>query len=152
GMLTATAGTLMKSVMISSSPLALKPVSIPGLKGAVTVQYDAQDVPHIQCSQAVDCVAVQGYLQARDRWFPMDFLRHVAEGHLAELIGPSGLSSDLQLRTLFTTRAGHRLEDDLRQALAQDQKTLDLVTAFTAGVNAYIAQLKGPNGALPGEY
>lgn len=152
GMLTATAGNLTASVMISSSPLALKGGSIPGLKGAVTVQYDAQDIPHIQCSQAVDCVAVQGYLQARDRWFPMDFLRHVAEGHLAELIGPSGLSSDLLLRTLFTTRAGHRLEDDLRQALAGDQKTLDLLTAFTAGVNAYLTELKASNGALPGEY
>jgi penicillin amidase len=152
GTLTATAGNLTASVMISSSPVALKPVSIPGLKGAVTVQYDAQDVPHIQCTQAVDCVAVQGYLQARDRWFPMDFLRHVAEGHLAELIGTSGLSSDLQLRTLFTTRAGHRLEDDLRQALAQDQKTLDLLTAFTAGVNAYLTELKASKGALPGEY
>src|ERR1044071_6178659 len=106
GTLTATAGNLTASVMISSSPVALRPVSIPGLQGAVTVQYDAQDVPHIQCSQAVDCVAVQGYLQARDRWFPMDFLRHVAEGRLAELIGVDGLSQDVSLRTIFTTRAG----------------------------------------------
>jgi penicillin G amidase len=155
GTLTATAGNLTASVMISSSPLALKPVSIPGLKGAVTVQYDAQDVPHIQCSQADDCVAVQGYLQARDRWFPMDFLRHVAEGHLAELIGPSGLSSDLQLRTLFTTRDGQRLESALRAAAEADpdHKTLDLLTAYTAGVNAYLNQLKAAPGAvLPGEY
>src|SRR5215470_13927831 len=46
GTLTATAGNLTASVMISSSPVALKSVSIPGLKGPVTVQYDAQDVPH----------------------------------------------------------------------------------------------------------
>jgi penicillin amidase len=155
GMLTATAGNLTASVKIASSPAALKPVSIPGLKGAVTVQYDAQDVPHIQCTQAVDCIAVQGYLQARDRWFPMDFLRHVAEGHLAELIGSSGLSSDLQLRTLFTTRDGQRLESALRVAAEADpdHKTLDLLTAYTAGVNAYLAQLKATPGAvLPGEY
>jgi penicillin G amidase len=156
GMLTATAGNLTASVMISSAPAALAPKSIPGLKGAVTVQYDAQDVPHIQCTQAVDCIAVQGYLQARDRWFPMDFLRHVAEGHLAELIGPDGLSSDVQLRTLFTTRDGQRLESALKAAAQADpdpaHKTFDLLTAYTAGVNAYINELKAGTGVLPGEY
>jgi penicillin amidase len=154
GTLTATAGGLTASVMISSSPKDLGAKGIPGLKGPVSVQYDAQDVPHIHCTQAVDCVAVQGYLQARDRWFPMDFLRHVAEGRLAELIGTSGLSSDLQLRTIFTTRGGNRLEDELRQALNADAdpKTLNLLTAFTAGVNAYLSELKASHGALPGEY
>lgn len=152
GTLTATAGNLSAMVKITASPPALATKSIPGLKGPVTVQYDAQDVPHIQCTQAVDCIAVQGYLQARDRWFPMDFLRHVAEGHLAELIGSDGLSSDVQLRTLFTTRDGQRLESALTQAAAGDPKTLDLLTAFTAGVNAYLNELKASKGALPGEY
>ena len=154
GTLTATAGSLTASVMVSSGPAALPGKSIPGLKGPVTVQYDAQDVPHIQCTQAVDCIAVQGYLQARDRFFPMDFLRHVAEGHLAELIGPDGLSSDVQLRTIFTTRDGQRLEDALTAAAAADAdpKTFALLTAYTAGVNAYLTELKTSNGALPGEY
>lgn len=154
GTLTATAGNLTASVTIASGPSALPNKSIMGMKGPVTVQYDAQDVPHIQCTQAVDCIAVQGYLQARDRFFPMDFLRHVAEGHLAELIGPDGLSSDVQLRTIFTTRDGQRLEDALTAAAAADTdpKTFTLLTAYTAGVNAYLSELKTSNGALPGEY
>lgn len=149
--LTAVTGRLSTSVQIASSPAPLTARTIPGLTAPVTVQYDAEDVPHIQCAQAADCLAVQGYLQARDRWFPMDFLRHVARGHLAELIGPDGLSSDVQLRTLFTTRDGKRLEVELVKAI--DPATKALVTAFVAGVNAYITELKAtPGTRLGNEY
>ncbi|HEX2689539.1 MAG TPA: penicillin acylase family protein [Kofleriaceae bacterium] len=145
--LTATAGELQASVQIQSSPVA---IAIPNLTAPVTVQYDAQDIPHIRCAALIDCIAVQGYIQARDRWFPMDFLRHVARGKLAELIGVDGLSQDVQLRTMFTTRAGHRLEDDL--AASQDPATRALLTAFAGGINAYLHELQAHKGALPGEY
>ncbi len=145
-------GTTPSLAAPSGAPGASDRVAIAGLTAPVSVQYDAHDIPHIQCSQAVDCIAVQGYLQARDRWFPMDFLRHVAEGRLAELVGADGLSSDVQLRTVFTTRSGGRLEAALRQALARDPKTLELLAAFTRGVNAYLDELKASHGALPGEY
>jgi len=145
--LTAAAAGLTAQVQIAATPAA---VSIPNLTAQVTVQYDAQDIPHIQCAQAVDCLAVQGYLQARDRLFPMDFLRHAARGKLAELIGLDGLAQDTQLRTLFTTRAGHRLEDDLTAAL--DAPTAALIAAYVGGINAYLAALRASHGALPGEY
>jgi penicillin amidase len=149
--LTATAGSLTAMVQIASAPPALTGKTIPGLTAAVTVQYDAQDIPHINCAALVDCIAVQGYLQARDRLFPMDFLRHVAESKLAEMIGLDGLSQDVQLRTIFTTRAGHRLQDDL--AASQDATTMALLTAFSAGVNAHLAELRNTPGArLPAEY
>jgi penicillin amidase len=148
GTLTATAGDLTASVQIASSPQV---INIPNLTAPVTVQYDAQDIPHIRCAATIDCIAVQGYIQARDRFFPMDFLRHVARSKLSELIGADGLEQDVQLRTLFTTRAGHRIEDDL--AAAQDPATKALLTAFAGGVNAYLAELRFlPNARLPGEY
>src|SRR6478609_6018384 len=34
--------------------------TIPGLGAAVTVNYDAQDIPHISCQTMADCLAVQG--------------------------------------------------------------------------------------------
>jgi penicillin amidase len=145
--LTATAGTLTATVQISSAPPSK---TIPGLTAPVTVQYDAQDVPHIQCAQAVDCVAAQGYLQARDRLFPMDFLRHVARGKVSEMIGAAGLSQDLQFRTLFLSRDGKRLEDELIKAV--DATTKALLSAFVVGVNAYLAELRAAHGPLPGEY
>lgn len=124
--------------------------AIPGLSEPVTVQYDAQDIPHIQCAAAADCIAVQGYIQARDRWFAMDFLRHAARAKLAELLGVARLVQDVQLRTLFITRDGKRLEDELEHAL--DPPTRLLLDAFVAGVNAYLAELREGKGELPGEY
>jgi penicillin amidase len=141
----------MAEVQISSSPAAITDKTIPRLTAPVTVQYDAQDVPHINCAAIVDCIAVQGYIQARDRLFPMDFLRHVSEARLSEMIGLDGLSQDVRLRTIFTTRAGHRLQDDL--AAAQDETTTALLTAFSTGVNAYLAELRSTaNARLPAEY
>jgi penicillin G amidase len=147
GTLTATAGGVKASVQVASAPAAIK---IPKLTAPVTVQYDAQDIPHIKCAATVDCIAVQGYLQARDRFFPMDFLRHVARSRLSEMIGVDGLAQDVQLRTLFITRAGHRIEDDLAAAL--DPAVLPLMTAFVGGINAYLAELRASGGRLPGEY
>ena len=147
--LTATAGGITTTVTISSGPAVLTSKNISVLTAPVTVLYDAQDIPHIKCATIADCLAVQGYLHARDRFFPMDFLRHVARAKLAELLGVGGLSQDVQLRSLFTTRAGHRLEDDLTAAL--DPATAALISAYVAGVNAHIAELRG-GAALPGEY
>ncbi len=148
--LTATAGALTASVTIASTPATLTAGTVPGLSAPVTVQYDAEDIPHINCAIALDCFAVQGFIQARDRFFPMDFLRHVARSNLAELIGLDGLSQDVQLRTLFITRDGKRLEGELVKAM--DPQTAAVVASFTSGVNAYLTQLAAAGGALPGEY
>ena len=145
--LTATAGNLTASVTIASSPMVLTASTIPGLSAPVTVLYDAQDIPHISCAQANDCLAVQGYVQARDRLFPMDFLRHVATSTLSEMIGVAGLSQDVQLRTLMITRAGHRVEDDL--AASMDATTKASLDAYVAGVNAYIHGLQATSGSTP---
>ena len=82
---------------------------LPGLLAPVTVLTDPQDIPHIRCQTKIDCLAVQGYIHARDRFFMMDFLRHVARAHLAEMIGVDGLDQDIQIRTLFVTRDGQRI-------------------------------------------
>ncbi|MGE5187098.1 MAG: penicillin acylase family protein [Acidobacteriota bacterium] len=148
--LTATADKLTAQVVIVSGPATLNSATIPGLTAPVTVQYDAEDIPHIQCAAAIDCFAVQGYVQARDRWFQMDFLRHVARSNLAELVGVAGLAQDEQFRTLFVTRAGHRLESDLAAAL--DPATRKILEAFAGGINAYLAELRASGAQLPGEY
>jgi penicillin amidase len=149
--LTARAAGQVAQVQIVAAPARLTSETIPGLGAPVIVQYDAQEIPHIQCATARDCFAVQGFVQARDRLFPMDFLRHVARSNLAELIGIDGLPQDVQIRTLFTTRAGHRLEDDLSRALEPANR--ELLAAFVSGINAYLAQLRATPGArLPGEY
>lgn len=151
--ITASAGGASASAQLTLAPggAALTSAAIPGLTQPVEVLFDAQGIPHIQCAAAADCLAVQGYLHARDRLFQMDFLRRTARGKLAELVGPLGLATDVQLRTLFTARDGRRLEDALVSAL--DASTLAKVQAYVSGVNAYLHGLQQTQGAkLPGEY
>jgi len=50
---TAKAGDLMASVDIAMAPPTLTGKNIPGLTAPVTVQYDAQDIPHIGCAALV---------------------------------------------------------------------------------------------------
>ncbi|MEO8550455.1 MAG: penicillin acylase family protein, partial [Kofleriaceae bacterium] len=145
-----TADHLKASVKIASGPTTLTSETIPGLSAPVTVKYDAEDIPHIRCAEANDCIAVQGYVHAQDRFFMMDFLRHVARAHLAELIGIDGLSQDVQIRTLFVTRAGHRIEDDLVAAMAATSAAQ--LTAYCNGVNAYLAALRSNPKLMSGEY
>lgn len=149
-LIAATDDGVSAAVQITSQPNSLTSAAIPGLHAEVTVNYDAMDIPHIQCATKLDCFAVQGYIHARDRLFQMDFLRHVARAHLAELIGIDGLSQDVQLRTLLTARNGHRLEDDLVAAL--DPDTAAVVSAYGTGVNAFLAELHKHPEILPGEY
>ena len=148
--LTASGGGLSASVEITSSPSVLSAAIIPVLAAPATVQYDAQDIPHIHCAGQADCLAVQGYVQARDRFFSMDFMRHSARATLAELIGPSGLEQDAGLRTLLITRAGHRIEDDLVGSM--DAQTKELLIAYVGGINAYLSELRVHPDQLPGEY
>lgn len=152
--LTATSGTFTATAQLHLSPPALAGAKIPGLTAPVEVRYDAWEVPHIRCAQAVDCFAAQGYLQARDRLFQMDFLRRVAVGRLAELVGVLGLEQDVQLRTLFTTRAGERLGDALARNMEDVAPTFTKtrVKAYINGINARLAELRAAGGALGGEY
>lgn len=145
-----TASGLTATVKVAFGNAVLTSGTIPTLTAPVTVLYDAEDIPHIKCAQAADCVAVQGYIHARDRFFMMDFLRHVGRSNLAELIGIDGLSQDVTIRTLFKTRDGKRLEEEL--VANMDPKMLALITAYSSGVNAYLTDLKAHPANLPGEY
>jgi len=53
------------------------------------------------------------------------------EGHLAELIGKLGIGQDLQLRTIFTTRDGDRIEEALYKNL--DAPAKSVLDAYATG-------------------
>ena len=75
-------------------------VELPGLAGEVTVIRDRHAVPHIFAATLEDGYRALGYVHAQDRFFQMDFMRRLAAGRLAEMIGPPGLRSDRFMRTL----------------------------------------------------
>src|SRR5699024_8893766 len=80
-------GVTVAGVMIVRKPFpqADGTVDLPGLRAEVTVQRDAQGVPHIYAQTSADLFRAQGYVHAQDRFFEMDYRRHVTAGRLSEL-------------------------------------------------------------------
>ena len=113
-----------------------------GLLAGVRVLEDSDGVPHVYAQNDRDAMFVMGYLHARDRLFQMDVLRKLFSGRLAELLGQSALSSDIQLRTIGLHRAA-ALSYDAYSPLMQT-----LLGAYSRGVNAHVSTLD----PLPPEY
>jgi penicillin amidase len=109
-------------------------LSLPGLAGPVTVLRDDRGVPQVYATTADDLFRVQGYVQAQDRFFQMDFRRHVTAGRLSELVGQNdaALQADKVVRTLGWRRVA---EAELEQADPTTRRYLD---DYARGVNDYI--------------
>lgn len=117
-------------------------ITLAGLDREVTVQRDALGIPFITATSAQDLFYAQGYVHAQDRFWEMDFRRHVTGGRLAELFGESQVPTDRFLRTL-----GWR-EIAEQEVEALDSTTLDYYEAYADGVNAYLADHSGADASL----
>ena len=116
----------------TSFPQTSGRLMVPGLKGQVEVLRDSFGVPNIYADNPEDLFLAQGYVQAQDRFFEMDFRRHLAAGRLSELFGKSQLETDAYVRTLGWRRVA---EQELALVAPSTRRYLD---AYAAGVNAYI--------------
>src|SRR5256885_5676774 len=79
-----------------------------GLSAPVTVYRDAHAIPQVYASTADDLFTAQGYVHAQERFWEMDFRRHVTAGRLAELFGASQVKTDVFLRTMGWRRVAER--------------------------------------------
>jgi penicillin amidase len=122
-------------------------VQISGLKEAVRVQRDRWGVAHIYAGNSHDLFFAQGYVVAQDRLFQMELWKRSGQGRLAEVLGPEAVARDLNARRL-------RYRGDMEAeyaSYAPDAKAI--LEAFTAGINAYIAEVAKPDGrGLPVEF
>ena len=75
-------------------------VHVSALKADVSVQRDGKGIPQIYADTPEDLFLAQGYVHAQDRFYEMDFRRHVTAGRLAELVGDAALDTDKFVRTL----------------------------------------------------
>jgi penicillin amidase len=108
-----------------------------GLSGPVTVERDAEGVPTITAGDARDLFMAQGYVHAQDRFWEMDFRRHVTAGRISELFGASSLGRDRFIRTL-----GWRRVAEQEVALLDDPTRL-MLEAYADGVNAWLQGRRG---------
>jgi len=122
-------------------------VRVPGVKEAVRVQRDRWGVAHIYAKNGHDLFFAQGYVVAQDRLFQMEIWKRAGQGRLAEVLGPEAVARDMNARRL---RYRGDMEAEFR-SYAPDAKAI--LEAFTAGINAYIAEIERPGGrGLPVEF
>ncbi|WP_025133847.1 penicillin acylase family protein [Leucobacter sp. PH1c] len=125
-----------------SFPQANGELAVSGLAQPVSVQRDALGIPTITAETSDDLFFAQGFVHAQDRFWEMDFRRHLTSARLSELFGESQVGTDSFLRTL-----GWR--DLAEQEVAQlPPETLAYYEAYAAGVNAYLAERSGADLSL----
>jgi penicillin G amidase len=122
-------------------------IQAPGLHHAVRVQRDTWGVAHIYASDQHDLFFAQGFVAAQDRLFQMELWKRAGQGRLAELLGPSAVPRDIAARLL-------RYRGDITAEYASyAPDALEILAAFTAGINAYIATLRArADPGLPVEF
>src|SRR5947209_16932355 len=93
------AGGLGVWTVTRSFPQTSGIIDVPGLEKSVTVYRDGAGVPQLEASTADDLFRAQGYVHAQDRFWEMDFRRHVTAGRLSELFGAREVPTDTFVRT-----------------------------------------------------
>jgi penicillin G amidase len=131
------------ALLISSAAfLACAPANtsrkLEGLSGPITVTRDQWGVPHIKASSDLDAFWGQGYVHAQDRLWQMELNRRTGAGRLSEMLGDAALEQDKFLRTWGFYRAAQASE------AALSDRTRAVLAAYSAGVNAFIAEGKLP--------
>ncbi|HEU0285423.1 MAG TPA: penicillin acylase family protein, partial [Nocardioidaceae bacterium] len=107
-------------------------VNVVGLRDQVEVIRDSNGIPQIYADNPTDLFYAQGYVQAQDRFFEMDFRRHLTAGRLSELVGSDAIETDKFVRTLGWRDVARR---ELEQLSPSTRRYLE---AYSDGVNAYI--------------
>jgi penicillin amidase len=117
-------------------------VAMQGLARPVHIALRDDGIARIEAQTDRDLYQAAGYLQARDRMFEMDFLRHMAEGRLTEILG----NVDMGPKTALETDTFNRFLGFGRQSVnvVRDMEPVEKANlqAFADGVNAWIAEDK----------
>ena len=119
---------------------------IPGLKAEVDIIRDEWGINHIYAQNQHDLFFAQGYAAAKDRLFQFEIWRRQATGTVAEILGPREFERDLGTR-LFKFRGDMKTEMNYYHEDGEE-----IITAYTAGVNAYIDEVLADTDLLPIEF
>ncbi|MDL2398935.1 penicillin acylase family protein [Rhizobium mayense] len=121
-------------------------LQVPGLDAEAEIRIDRWGIPHIRAATEKDLFFAQGFNAARDRLWQLDLWRKRGLGLLAADFGPGYLAQDHAARH-FLYRGDMSPE---WRAYAPDTEAI--CTAFTAGINAYIALCEAEPDRLPPEF
>lgn len=117
-------------------------LEVDGLVSEVEVLRDDLGVPHIYASNQHDLFFAQGFIHAQDRFYQMDFWRHIGAGRLSEMFGASQVETDVFLRSLGW-------EDLAEEEWASlESPSRDILQSYADGVNAYLDARSGSGISL----
>ncbi|NUT43303.1 MAG: penicillin acylase family protein [Thermoactinospora sp.] len=119
-------------IVRASFPQLEGSLTLPGLSAKVEVHRDASGIPHIYADTTEDLFIAQGYVHAQDRFWEMDFRRHVTSGRLSELFGSATLEQDKAIRTMGWRKVA---EQELPELKEETRRYLD---SYAKGVNAWM--------------
>jgi penicillin amidase len=111
---------------------------VPGLTAEVEILRDRWGVPHIYAANVDDLFFAQGYTIAQDRLWHMEMSRRVAQGRVAEIVGPSALPHDRLVRLLR-----FRGPFDEAEWTNYHPEAKRIFAAYVRGINSFIAQNAG---------
>jgi len=123
---------LPNTVAPKSFPQIDGQIQLEGLDAPVDIYRDKMGIPNIYASTPHDLFFAQGYVHAQERFWQMDFWRHIGSGSLSEMFGKGEVDTDIFLRTL-----GWR-ETAEQEFQMMDAESRFIIDSYTAGVNAYL--------------
>ncbi len=107
-------------------------IPIKSITDRITIKRDANGIPYIFAQNIPDLIRGQGFAVGQDRIFQVELYRKMIKGQLSELIGETGLTSDIQLLVLGLQR------NAARHAQLLDQESKDFLTWYAEGYNAFL--------------
>ncbi len=107
-------------------------IPLAGLREPVEVLRDRWGIAHIYAKNTSDLFFAQGFIAAQDRLFQLDTWRRIGLGEMSAVTGEKSVAGDRFAR-LMLYRGDMQAE---WQSYSPD--TLEIATAFTQGINAYI--------------
>lgn len=112
----------------------------------IEILTDEYNESHIYADSLYGLAYGNGYVQAGDRLFQMDVIRHVGYGDSAKVLGPAQIPSDIQVkRDLYSE------EEIERQYENASEKIRTALEGFADGVNRKMTEMAA-QGKLPAEF
>ncbi|OJJ22400.1 hypothetical protein BKI52_06880 [marine bacterium AO1-C] len=128
-----------RQATLAQAPQYSGKVTLQGLQQNVEVFFDKFGIPHIYAKSLEDAYFGLGYTHAQERISQFEYFRRSGTGTLSEVLGEAGLSNDVSIRSFGVTENARVTAEAFRRS--PNTKFKRSLTAYLAGVNAYLASL-----------
>lgn len=98
----------------------------------IKIHRDEYGIAYIFGESKADVIRGQGFVNAQDRLFQIEFYRALVKGELAKLVGPSMLQSDIKMRVLNLKQNASKSYPFLNEA------TKNFLSWYCEGFNEYL--------------